>query len=110
MSPQHRELAAGRWTQLSFLEQMANVASEVERALSWRARRNTAYAERALERALELLDLTLANTGSGARLRELARVREALVDFFLGNNVYGATADSWKRYFTPFIYAARRTH
>jgi hypothetical protein len=31
MSHAHPELAAGRWNSLSFLEQMANVGSEVER-------------------------------------------------------------------------------
>lgn len=30
---QHQELAAGRWSRLPFLEQMANIGSEVERAL-----------------------------------------------------------------------------
>ena len=31
---QHKELAAGRWKKLSFCEQMANIGSEVERALA----------------------------------------------------------------------------
>lgn len=110
MTYQHQELAAGRWKQLTFLEQMANVGSEVERALSWRARHNPGYAQRAFERALELLDFTLAETRSAARVRELARVKEALVDFFVGNNRYVSTEDLWRKYFTPFAYAARRHH
>ena len=110
MTSQHHELAAGRWRQLTFLEQMANVASEVERTLSWRARHNPDYAQRAFERALELLDFTLANASGATRLRELARVREALVDFFVGSNSYVSTEDSWRAYFTPFTYAARRHH
>ena len=109
MNYQHEGLAAGRWNQLTFLEQMANVGSEVERALNWRARNHPAYAQRAFERALELLDFTLAGVQSPARLRELARVREALVDFFVGSNLYVATHASWSRYFSPFTYAARRT-
>ena len=32
MSYQHKGLAAGRWSQLSFIEKMANIGSEVERA------------------------------------------------------------------------------
>jgi hypothetical protein len=108
MTYQHQDLAAGRWRQLTFLEQMANIGSEVERALSWRAKHNPEYAQRAFERALELLDLTLADARSTARLRELARVRETLVDFFFGNNSYVSTEDLWRKYFTPFTYAARR--
>ncbi len=30
----HKELASGRWAQLSFVEQMGNIGSEVERALN----------------------------------------------------------------------------
>ncbi len=110
MSYQHHSLAGGRWGQFTFLEQMANIGSEVERALNWRTKNNPAYAQRASERALELLDLTLTNAQGPARLKELARVREVLVDFFFGNNMYASTEASWRRYFSPFTYAARRNH
>ena len=110
MSYQHASLAAGRWRQLTFLEQMANVASEVERALNWRSKHQQAYAARACERALELLDLTLAGARHPARLRELARVREALVDFFFETNSYASTDASWRTYFSAFTRAARRNH
>ena len=110
MSVQHHDLAAGRWKGFTFVEQMANIASEVERALNWRAKNNPIYAQRAMERALELMDLTLAGTKNAARLRELARVREALVGFFTGNNVFVSTEASWRKYFAPFTYAARRNH
>jgi hypothetical protein len=33
MAPLHASLAAGRWTELSVVEQLANVGSEVERAI-----------------------------------------------------------------------------
>ena len=43
MNPQHKDLAEGRWANLSFFEQMANVGSEVERAISWRKKNNEEY-------------------------------------------------------------------
>jgi hypothetical protein len=43
MNYQHKELAAGRWQQMSLVEQMANVGSEVGRALNWRAKVSTNY-------------------------------------------------------------------
>lgn len=105
---QHADLAAGRWRELPFVEQMANIGSEVERALNWRAKKNAAYSERAFERALELIDLTLAAYSDFPRLKELARTREALVDYFFGTNEWGSTEASWKKYFLAFTFAARR--
>lgn len=107
MSYQHKDLAAGRWKQLSFCEQMANIGSEVERSLSWRAKQNADYSQKAFERALELVDLTLESVTGMARLKELARVREAIVDFFIGSNQFKSTETSWRKYFQPFAYAAR---
>jgi len=105
---QHRELAAGRWKELPFLERMANIGGEVERALGWRAKNNTDYSQRAFERALELIDLTLEYSQERSRLKEIARMREALVDYFCGTNEFKSTETSWRKYFSHFTYAVRR--
>ena len=110
MNYQHKDLAAGGWSRLSFLEQMANVGSEVERALNWRAKNNAAYCQKASERALELMDLTLDNATGSARLKEVACVREALVDYFFGTNQYRSSEMSWRKYFSPFAHAARKNY
>jgi len=107
---QHKDLAAGRWGQLLFAEQMANVGSEVMRALNWRSKKNDAYCRQAIDRALELMDLTLGSVKGFPRLKELARLREAIVDYFVGENEFGSTEESWKRYFLPFNYAARKNY
>ena len=110
MSYQHKDLAAGRWKELSLMEQMANIGSEVERALKWQAKNNAAYCRQAFERALELIDLTLESIRSYACLKEVARMREAVVDYFAGQNEFKSSEDSWHRYFLPFTYAARKNH
>lgn len=110
MNQQHKELAAGKWKQLPFLEQMANIGSEVERALNWRAKQNFDYSQKAFERALELIDLSLDSVTGMPRLKELARLREVIVDFFSGSNQFKSTEVSWRKYFLPFNYAARRLH
>ena len=107
MTVQHRELAAGRWFQFSLVEQMANTGSEVERALNWQQRGNAEYSTRAIERALELLDLTLADAKHRGRLRELTRVREVLVDYFYADNGFGSSPARWRTYFNAFAVAAR---
>jgi len=108
MSYQHRELAAGRWNQFSFAEQMANVGSEVERTIAWKTKGQSDYSRRAFERALELLDLTIADARNRTRLRELLRVREALADHFAFDNIYQSSHKDWQRYFHCFLIAARR--
>ena len=108
MSYQHKDLAAGRWGQLSLLEQMANIGSEVERALNWRIKKNADYAQRAFERALELIDLTLDSGKNYAHLKEIARMREAIVDYFFGVNQFMSSESSWRNYFLPFASASRR--
>ncbi|MCD4848272.1 MAG: hypothetical protein K8R76_08785 [Candidatus Aegiribacteria sp.] len=107
-SSMHKDLAAGRWWELSLYEQLGNVGSEVGRALRWKTR-NPQISQRAFERALELMDFTLDDPRhrcSVTRLRELARAREVLVDFLAGSNEYQSTADSLQRYFDAFAVAA----
>lgn len=107
MTPvQHETLAAGRWQEFSLVEQLANVGSEVERALNWLDKHNPEYSRLAFLRALELLNLTIADPRHRHRLRELTRLREALLDFFLGENEFQSTEKSWRSYFYGFAYAS----
>lgn len=107
MTPaQHETLAAGRWQAFSLVEQLANVGSEVERALNWLDKPNPEYSRLAFLRALELLNLTIADPRHRHRLKELTRLREALLDFFLGDNAFRSSEKSWRSYFYGFAYAA----
>lgn len=108
MSVQHVQLAQGRWVEMTLAEQLANVGSEVERALNWRAKHHAEYAQKAYERALELMDFTLGDPKHRARCKELARVREALVDDFVGTNEFQSSEASWRKYFLAFNYLARK--
>ena len=104
----HAELAAGRWHAMSLCEQLGNVGSEISRALRWRTR-NPVISRNALDRALELFDLTLDDPRlrrSRARLREIARAREVVVDFFVGDNEYRSSEASLQGYFDFFARAA----
>lgn len=83
---QHKHLAEGRWREFSFIEQMAHIGSEIERTILWREKGNPEYSNLAFERALELIDLTIDNAKTGPRLREVARMCEALGDHFVFSN------------------------
>jgi hypothetical protein len=110
MSTQHQELARGRWKEMSFLNQMANIGSEVTRATTWKVKNNITYCHKAAERALELIDFTLDSTATFPKLKELARLREGIVDYFYGENQFKSTEEAWKKYFLGFTYAARKNY
>lgn len=100
----HNQLAAGRWYELSLIAQLANIGSEVERALDFKSR-NDDRAGHAFERALDLIDLTLSDARLRGRCKEIARVREVVCDYFAGDNIYQSTDASLRRYFYPYFYA-----
>ena len=109
---QHADTARGRWRSLSLAEQFGHVGSEISRAIRW-STKNPATAQAALYRGLELFDLMLdvpQHRGSVARLREIVRAREVVVDFLAGSNEYGSSGPSLQKYFDPFALAARRAH
>lgn len=110
MEYQHRDLASGRWQRLSFFEKMANIGSEVERAIKWKNKAHPQYCRMSFERSLELLDLTIDGEKDRNHLRELLRLREVLVDYFAAENNYGSSDDRWHNYFYAFSFAARRNH
>jgi len=105
MNYQHKDLANGKWKQLSLLQQMANIGSEVERAINWNEKGNREFARLAAGRALELFDLTLDAQEKYARKMEIARTRELFADFFYGDNEYKSTKSEWQKYFFYFTYA-----
>lgn len=104
---QHAELAAGRWFELSLVEQLGNVGMEVGRAA--RAKGDDERFWAAVTRAFELLDLTISDPRWVNRLKELVRAREVLGDAVLGGKEYGSTLDDLDRYFFQFAVAARST-
>lgn len=104
----HESLAAGRWQTLSLVEQLGNVGSEVGRVLRAKQQGNDRRIWAALERALELLDLTIADPRlAGGRRREVLRAREVVCDYLVGDNIYRSTSESLDRYFLSFAVAAR---
>ena len=103
----HREQVAGRWSRLSLAEQLGNVGTEVGRMRRWRGK-DERLAAAAFDRALELLDLTLADQRWRGRLVEIARARELLCDAALGGHEHGGTLEDLDRYFLEFALAARR--
>ncbi|MCL5095512.1 MAG: hypothetical protein M1575_02190 [Patescibacteria group bacterium] len=108
MTFQHLSLASGKWNNLDLIEQMANIGSEVFRAISWRAKGDNETAKGAFIRALELFDLTVSDPSNRNRLKEILRARELFCDFFIGNNRYFQTDGQWQKYFSQFNYLVQK--
>jgi hypothetical protein len=105
----HKDLAEGRWFRFSICEQLGNVGSEFERAARAFQRGDQDRFENAFERMLELLDLTIEDPKwkTPCRLRELLRLREEVCDVFHGNEIFGTSIETLKKYFLYFGIAAR---
>ena len=106
-APSHVALASGRWHTMTLAEQLGNVGSEVGRAVRAKAQGNEGRMIAALDRALELFDLTAADPRLLGRRREVLRAREVVCDFLVGDNQFRSTAQSLDGYFLAFATAAR---
>ena len=104
----HLTLAAGRWRTLSLMEQLGNLGSEVDRALRAHQQGRAQRFEHALDRALELLDLTANDPPwRGHRRREVLRAREQFCRVFFDERVEAGLAEYLSKYFLQFAVAAR---
>jgi hypothetical protein len=83
----HKNLSADKWSRLNISRQILNIASELSRAANL-----TGVSDEdvriSIERALELVDLSIEDRGkwSGNRLRELLRFRGALAECYLSDH------------------------
>lgn len=104
---QHTKLENGHWFELTLYEQLGNVGTEVGRMVRARKRKNSPDFLNARDRALELLDLTIADPKRKHQLREITRVREVLIDSISEKSSYNSDLAALDRYFINFAYAAR---
>ncbi len=94
---------------MTLAEQLGNIGSDVGRAIRASAQHDDIRLQGALDRALELFDLTMADERwRGPRRRETSRAREVVCDFLVGDNEYRSTGESLDAYFFAFAVAARR--
>lgn len=88
--------------------QLANIGAEAERAISWKEKQQSEYANKSFERTMQMLELTIADSKNLSRLKELTRLKEIWVDYLAGENQYRTGSRFWAEYFGPYYFAARR--
>ena len=105
----HTSLAAGRWAHLTIVEQLANVGSEIDRAIRALEAGRVERHVHARARALELLDLTASDPRwRGPRRREILRARECFCGMLFRDPADPSDAEFLRKYFLQFAVAARR--
>ena len=106
---------AAKWAEMSLIDQMANISSEVGRTGKWKRKGNSQLALQAFIRALDLIDLTIAvgrkgadtpPAGRSSMLRELLRSRDLFCEEFLSDNPEAIKTS--EKYFSHFALAAAR--
>lgn len=95
------------WNKLSLAEQLGNVGSEVSRIRHWDKQGAEAEKEQAFLRALELIDLTLADPRWKGRVKEIVRLREILADYVTGSQLYNISLQDIEDYLLSFALRAR---
>ena len=102
----HKELASGRWFELSLMEQLGNIGSEVGRACKWQNKDQKVF-NNTVDRALDLFDLTLSDSRWKGRLREIGRAREVFCDIIFGDKQYKTTLEDLEKYFNQFAFVVQ---
>ena len=104
---QHKDLTKS-WGSQDIAYQMANIGSEVSRALKNQSK--PSRFQGAFDRALELFDFSIAaaakNKQVGA-LKELCRAREEFCDYF-NDNYYQTDPVKMQKYYDEFATLIRR--
>ena len=91
------------WKTHSIVYQMGNIGSEVSRSLKWTAKGNQARADKAIDRTLELFDLTIeTNINNSGRLTELLKARDEFCDYFFAGNSYHTDPAQMQKYYDGF--------
>ena len=107
MTAIHNNLAAGKWFELSLCEQMGNIGTEIGRVIRAKKTNNEPALANAVDRTLDLFDLTISDPNRLGQLKEIVRAREIFTDSLSTNPAYSSTLEDIDKYFLNFARAAR---
>lgn len=97
-----------RWREFSLAQQLGNIGSEVNRAVCWKEKGDKKAAEKAAERVLELIDLTISDDRWRDKLKEVLRLREVFCDYFFDLDRFDISSKMFTDYFIPFAMMSQR--
>jgi len=83
----HKNLKVDKWQKFSIKQRELMIANELNRAKNWIEKKDFEEVRNCYERALELLDLTIATAKAKNRLKEYLRLREMMAKFYIEKKV-----------------------
>ena len=91
-----------KWYSMPVNVQIANIGSEVERALRWKDR-DPKKAENFCRKAISFWEIVKSDPKNRFREEEFQTAMDELEDFFLGENLYQTTEQDLRRYYDAFL-------
>ena len=91
------------WYKMPVGMQLANVGSEVNRAITWKRKGDAQRSAGFCNKAIEYLEIMKTDEKNRNRTGELNFCIEELKDYFLGENIYNTTDEMLKKYYDAFI-------
>ena len=91
------------WFAMPISMQIANVGSEVHRAIRWKNKGDDQKKISFCKKAIEFLELIKTDPKNKHRKNELDFCIEELTDYFLGENIYHTSDEVLIKYYDAFI-------
>lgn len=96
-----------KWFGYSLNEQLGNILSEISRANN-RHKAGEVQSEKAsLNRAMTLIDLTLADEKHACNMKEIKMLRDIVADKLASGNYYAVSYEDIQNYLLPFAVLVR---
>ncbi len=93
---------------MTLAEQLGNSGSEILRAMNREKIGDLAGRANALERALDLIGLTMDDRKNSGHLKEITRLQELTADNYANVNYYDVGLNDLQKYLLPFALLARK--
>lgn len=106
MNKYHPNLTLTKWRSIPKSTQILNIASEFSRAKNWLKKKDDQEVKNCLNRALELMDLSVEDKKWRASLKELLRFRELLAEFYIQKD---KDEDYFKKLFRVWLNFSEET-
>ena len=100
----HQQLAQGGWQKLTFNRQLGNIGAEITRARVWQEKGNLTNCQKSLERAWELINLTLSQNLSSSRFKEISRFKEVVAGLILQKENYQVSFKDLENFCLSFAF------